>query len=656
MKFNAFVFSKLILLLLISVILFSNAQAQDSTSFWKKSVRITGDAAAYGELYSMSGRNNRRPPSTARLNIRPTITFFNLFSVPIDILISTEGSSARQNINQFGINPSWSWGTAHLGDFSLSYSPFTLSGITIRGAGLDIRPGIFRFSATAGLTKRAVEGGINNGSYQRFLFASKIGIGNEGGNHFNLIVLKAKDKVSSLQNNSQTITVISPNGGDEIPLNTVQTINWTSTNITGLVKIDISRDGGASFETLFKDQPNTGSVMWNVSGPETFQAIIRISSEDDSSISDVSDAPFTIAAGIGYSKGNIFPNIENTDAVTPKENLVIGLNGKTNMFGNIISLHLEAAGSAFTRDLRATPLDLSKVKIPGFAKSIFKPRISSSFDYAVNSGLNFHLRSFSAKLGYKYIGPGYTSLGLPYLLNDQQKLSALTSFRISKFNLNLNWYRINNNLLSQKRFTTVRNQYGASLSGLLTDFWNVSLMTSILDMGNNSNNDTTKLNFSNLVISANNSFSVKNSVLKNINIGYTFQGADNKSFINNGTKSVVHSVNLELGFGISKNINANTSFGLVKSIMNDTTNNTTQIYSASLQHRALNNKLVSSITFSASQLQRNTSLRTTLSSGYSLTDKDRISLTFSLMHYKASDLNRNNFTEIITGLNISHRF
>lgn len=648
--------AKCFLSLFIVVMISCNgyAQSNDSTNFIQKNIRISGNATVFGQLYNMSGRSGRRPPSTGRLMIDPTITLFNYFSIPIQILVSTEGSYARQNINQYGINPSWGWGTLHLGDFSESYSPLTLSGITIRGAGIDLHPGIFRFSTVAGYTQRAVAGGAGNGSYSRFLYASKLGLGPEHGTHLDLILVRAKDKVNSLSNNEPTITVISPNGGDEIPLNSVQTIRWNSTDISGPVKIELSRDGGDTYETLFTDQPSSGSVIWNVTGMETFQALIKVTSESDSTVFDVSDQPFTIAAGVTYSKGDVYPNFSNPYAVTPKGNLVMGMSGKAGMFHNIISLNFEASGSAYTKDLRASELDLNSYKVPGFIKGLYTPRLSSSFDYALNSGLNLNLRNFNAKFGYQYIGPGYKSLGLSYLSNDQQRFSAMTSLRISKFNIHFSWSRFNDNLISQKQFTTVRNHYGANLSGMLTHFWNISLVTNVMNMDNNSSNDTTKVNFSNLVISTNNSFIIKKSVLRGIIINYTYQ--NNNSMMLESTKSNIQSLNFGLRFAISKNLNANTSMGLISSTLNDTTRHSTQMYSASLQYRALKNKLVSSVSFSASSLQNNNSFRMSLTSGYSLTKKDRISLRISMMNYKSMNPENNSFHEFISSLDISHQF
>ncbi|MDX1618738.1 MAG: hypothetical protein R3224_08130, partial [Balneolaceae bacterium] len=83
---------------------------QDDEGIIERSVDLSGQVGAYGELYSISGRDGRRPGSTGRLFLRPRLTFLNEISLSFNILLSTEGISARQNISQLGLDPSWSWG------------------------------------------------------------------------------------------------------------------------------------------------------------------------------------------------------------------------------------------------------------------------------------------------------------------------------------------------------------------------------------------------------------------------------------------------------------------------------------------------------------------------------------------------------------------
>jgi hypothetical protein len=95
--------------------------------------------------------------------------------------------------------------------------------------------------------------------------------------------------------NPSSITVISPNGGETWQVGTTQTITWTSTGISGNVKIRLSRNGGSRYTSIFTNAPNTGSIQWMVTGPTTSQARIQILSVSDNSIGDSSDGNFTIS-------------------------------------------------------------------------------------------------------------------------------------------------------------------------------------------------------------------------------------------------------------------------------------------------------------------------------------------------------------------------
>jgi hypothetical protein len=93
---------------------------------------------------------------------------------------------------------------------------------------------------------------------------------------------------------SSSITVLVPNGLDEWRMYTKQLIQWNRSNITGDAMIELSRDGGRTFETLATDVPNWGGYLWTVTGPPTLQAVVRVSSVNHSSVSDMSNDPFFI--------------------------------------------------------------------------------------------------------------------------------------------------------------------------------------------------------------------------------------------------------------------------------------------------------------------------------------------------------------------------
>jgi hypothetical protein len=172
--------------------------AAPQRGFIENNIRFTGNLGFYGELYNMSGIESRRPSSTGRILFRPTLTLYNSMTLAADFFISTEGKASRQSISQFDLNPSWSWGSAHLGDFADTYSSLTLGGIKIRGAGVSINPGKFRFSTVFGQTRRATSNSSADRSFSRQIYGGRIGVGKKTGSYFDLIILKSKDKSSSL--------------------------------------------------------------------------------------------------------------------------------------------------------------------------------------------------------------------------------------------------------------------------------------------------------------------------------------------------------------------------------------------------------------------------------------------------------------------------
>ncbi|NOX65473.1 MAG: hypothetical protein GXO85_06660 [Chlorobi bacterium] len=190
--------SVLVLLMFVNS-LFINAQ-ENSAQADEPSIsvfKVSGQIGLYGELYSISGKDNRRPPATGRLFFRPTLTILDNFSINFDFLLSTEGSYARQQINRISIHPEWSWGKAHIGDFSRQFSRFTLNGETITGGGIELFPGAFRFEVVGGRTRRKTDNGVNS-TYARYLGGMKIGLMNRQGFNFNISVIKAKDDIASI--------------------------------------------------------------------------------------------------------------------------------------------------------------------------------------------------------------------------------------------------------------------------------------------------------------------------------------------------------------------------------------------------------------------------------------------------------------------------
>ncbi len=96
--------------------------------------------------------------------------------------------------------------------------------------------------------------------------------------------------------NVGSITVISPNGGENWKRGTTKTISWTSTGSSGSnVKIELIKNGVASI--IKSSTSNDGSWNWAIPSTQTTGTIykVRITSIENSAYTDTSNNDFTIS-------------------------------------------------------------------------------------------------------------------------------------------------------------------------------------------------------------------------------------------------------------------------------------------------------------------------------------------------------------------------
>jgi hypothetical protein len=100
-------------------------------------------------------------------------------------------------------------------------------------------------------------------------------------------------------NTAPQVTVNSPNGGESFAAGSNQTISYTATDAeqgSALgIDIELSTDGGATWNALATGASNTGSFPWTVPNVATTQARVRVTANDGQLTgSDVSNGNFTI--------------------------------------------------------------------------------------------------------------------------------------------------------------------------------------------------------------------------------------------------------------------------------------------------------------------------------------------------------------------------
>ncbi|NOZ56862.1 MAG: hypothetical protein GXO73_08770, partial [Calditrichaeota bacterium] len=91
-----------------------------------------------------------------------------------------------------------------------------------------------------------------------------------------------------------TLTVTSPNGGENWEAGSTHDITWTSGGTSGNVKIEYSSDGGSSWTTVVSSTADDGTYTWTVPNDPSDQCLVRIT-DTDGYPSDQSDAVFRIS-------------------------------------------------------------------------------------------------------------------------------------------------------------------------------------------------------------------------------------------------------------------------------------------------------------------------------------------------------------------------
>ncbi len=102
------------------------------------------------------------------------------------------------------------------------------------------------------------------------------------------------ETVANFRYSGSSLTLLAPNGGESWSRNLPRRVRWISDNLSGDVKIELSREGGEGYETLVAATVNDGEEVVSFKGRISRQARLRITSLSNVSISDSSAATFSI--------------------------------------------------------------------------------------------------------------------------------------------------------------------------------------------------------------------------------------------------------------------------------------------------------------------------------------------------------------------------
>ena len=178
-------------------------------------------------FYNAQNRYSRRAPFSYILSGSPVISIYGI-RFPFRFSFNNNKFDFSKPYNRLSLNPSYKWIKLHLGHCNMSFSPYSLSGHIFWGAGIDLNPKLFRFSAMYGTLEnvRYQTDTLNISpellkQYKRKAYGMKLGVGNSS-NYFDISLFKAEDDNNSLSGNYK----IKPASNVIVGISTTTSLFW----------------------------------------------------------------------------------------------------------------------------------------------------------------------------------------------------------------------------------------------------------------------------------------------------------------------------------------------------------------------------------------------------------------------------------------------
>ncbi|OIO22971.1 MAG: hypothetical protein AUJ54_02580 [Ignavibacteria bacterium CG1_02_37_35] len=115
-----------------------------------------------------------------------------------------------------------------------------------------------------------------------------------------------------------SLALVSPNGGENFPIGSLQTIQWKNHSSISKVKLEYSTNNGSTWKTIVDSTlASAKSYAWVVPNDPTVLARVRVSDASNSTVNDVSNSYFTIGSiRLTSPNGNEKWDVGNTKTIT----------------------------------------------------------------------------------------------------------------------------------------------------------------------------------------------------------------------------------------------------------------------------------------------------------------------------------------------------
>ena len=177
-----------------------------------------------------------------------------------------------------------------------------------------------------------------------------------------------------------------------------------------------------------------------------------------------------------YAQDNVASLEDGQLEIKPKENLSLTPDFRVGLFDGMLNLESQVTVSVFTRDLNSSKIARDDLEIPGFITGIYHPFVSTRVNYAGNARADFRTDLFDLGLGYERIQPGFISLGMENIRNDQEKIliSPAVRFFNNRLALQSNITLGRDNLLGTRLQTQSNTSVATSFRVLFSNVFSLS--------------------------------------------------------------------------------------------------------------------------------------------------------------------------------------
>ncbi len=354
-------------------------------------------------------------------------------------------------------------------------------------------------------------------------------------------------------------------------------------------------------------------------------------------------------------------------AITPAENLVVGLDAKVSFLKHFV-WDLDVAGSIYTRNKYDDTIPNLELQNFGFIKQMVTLNASSQLLTAGQTDLAYQGTNYTVGLQYRRVDPDYKSMGAYYFETDVANYTANGNLRLinNQVQLTGSFGRQHDNLLHDKSYTSYRNigalgvSYNTPKYGIDVHYSDFGITQ---DRGLNPIIDTFRVARTNYNVNALLRYSLTDSVITHsfILVGTIQSLADLNHFTAGQDETNSKTVNLSYQLGFIKsafNVNATYSYTVADI---PTMHTVLSGPSFTLSKQVDKGKIGLNATTSF-QFQHNngkdagTVMNLALNGSYRIGARDGLNLMVSYLKSNSTDATLPSFSEIMSMLNLTHSF